>query len=80
MHWLTRERLERSEVSLLRDALLLEEMHAIQFSYDARGRVVVEPKGDIAARLGRSPDRSDAAIMALASLPAEPWRVSRCAY
>lgn len=80
MHWLTRERLERGEVSLLRDALLLEEMHAIQFSYDARGRVVVEAKGDIAARLGRSPDRSDAAIMALASLPAEPWRVSRCAY
>lgn len=37
-----------------------------QWSTDARGRIIVEPKKDVIKRLGRSPDNADALLLAFA--------------
>ena len=39
---------------------LASEMTATRFSHDVKGRVLLEPKKDVRARLGRSPDVADA--------------------
>lgn len=80
MYYGLRERLEQEMVGLPRDAALIEELSQPTFSFDARSRVVIEGKDLIAGRLGRSPDRADAAVMALALPPVQPWVVHRTAY
>lgn len=45
------------------DAKRDEELLAIQFSHNAAGRLIVEPKIDIRKRLKRSPDRADVVSM-----------------
>lgn len=42
------------------DAQLLEEATEIRWSFRSDGRIIIEPKEDIKARLGRSPDKFDA--------------------
>lgn len=47
---------------------LREELQALRYSHDAK--IELEPKADLVARLGRSPDLADTLLMA-----ASPWRV-----
>lgn len=48
-----------------RNTKLESEMVAAQYKFDVRGRRQVEPKEDIKARIGRSPDHSDSAQLAV---------------
>jgi phage terminase large subunit len=46
------------------DEDLLSDLCAPQYGMDSKGRRVVEPKDETKKRLGRSPDRADAVMMA----------------
>lgn len=50
---------------LPRDPLLATELTAPRYWY-RKGRMIIEPKEDIKARLGRSPDRADAFVLTFA--------------
>lgn len=63
--WRLRTLLEERNVALPDDRRLREELLAVKWSPDSRGRVAVESKDDIRSRLGRSPDRLDAVMMAV---------------
>jgi phage terminase large subunit len=63
MYWQLREDLRKGLVGLPDDPALIEEL--IMPTYEVRsGKIVVEPKADIKARLGRSPNRADAVVYA----------------
>jgi hypothetical protein len=68
--WKFREALDPEQeggsvVALPDDPELLADLTAPTFEVRAGG-ILVEPKGDIRKRIGRSPDRGDAAVMCLA--------------
>jgi phage terminase large subunit len=67
------------ELDLDADDQLLGDLSAPRYKYDARLRRVVEAKEETRKRLGRSPDRADAVLMAFApSLEAgEAWAAPR---
>ena len=67
MYWLLRERLERGELSIPDDDALVMDLAAIRYSFDQSGRVTIEAKDDARRRLGRSPDRADALVLAVAA-------------
>lgn len=46
---------------------LAAELTATRFSHDAKGRVLLEPKKEVRARLGRSPDMADAIALTFAA-------------
>ena len=53
-------------VALPPDDELLADLSSVKYRIDSRGRIVVEPKEETKKRLGRSPDRADAVILAFA--------------
>ena len=63
--WQFREALERGEVALPDDDGLLAELSALRYDYDTYGRIRLEQKDEMRRRIGRSPDRADAAILGL---------------
>lgn len=65
MYWTLRELLEKGDASLPDDDELITDLAAIRYSFDQSGRVVIEAKDDARKRLGRSPDRADALVLAL---------------
>jgi len=65
------ERLHEGGVDLDPDSQLLEDLVAPIYSFDTKMRRKVEPKADTKKRLGRSPDRADAVLMAFAFSPTE---------
>jgi hypothetical protein len=62
-HWLTREALRLGKLAIPDDPLLIEELMAVTWGTNGAGRIQIEPKDDIRARLGRSPDRMDVLTM-----------------
>jgi hypothetical protein len=62
--WQLRQQLEDGELDLPPDELLFDELLAIQWRPTAEGKIRIEDKGELKARLGRSPDRADALAMA----------------
>ena len=56
-------------IDLDADAQLAADLVAPRYTLDSRGRRVVEPKDTTKRRLGRSPDRADAILMAYAPPP-----------
>ncbi len=63
MYWQTREDLRSNLIDVPEDRELWEELTAFTFEDD--GKVVkLEPKEDVKLRLGRSPDKADAFVMA----------------
>lgn len=78
--WGLRERLDPNPkvnpdpIALPSDDELLADLSGIKYKIDSRGRIQVESKDDMKKRLGRSPDRGDAVVLAFASLKgkAEP--------
>ena len=69
--WRMREALDPvhgSSLSLPQDRKLLADLTAPRWRLNQGGIIQVEPKVDIVKRLGRSPDRGDAAVMALPTL------------
>lgn len=69
LYWEFRERLEAGTVVLrVEDTeALLADLSAVGYSFDARGRIVIQPKDEIREKLGHSPDRADAVVLAFAS-------------
>jgi len=63
-----------SSIDLDPDDQLAADLVAPKYALDSRGRRVVEPKDKTKQRLGRSPDRADAVLMAFA--PAMPMGIS----
>ena len=61
--WRLRDALEARKLPLPPDESLHEELLAIEWGVDAQGRIAIEAKDDIKARLRRSPDRADAVIL-----------------
>ena len=66
MYWEAAEWL-RKQGCLPRDQLLSEELSAPIYWYDRKQRVCLQPKPEIKARLGRSPDRSDSLVTTFAA-------------
>ena len=70
--WNLRERLDPDvtrnpdPIALPPDDELLAELAAVKYKLTGRGQVQIEPKADMKKRLGRSPDRADAVVLALA--------------
>jgi hypothetical protein len=61
-----REKLEVGDVALPPDEGLAEEILATSWRPTSEGRVKIEAKDDIKSRLGRSPDKADSVVMAVA--------------
>ncbi len=49
---------------ILRERTVFDELLALKWSPTADGKVRMEAKADLKSRLGRSPDRADAVVMA----------------
>lgn len=80
-YWMLRDRLEAGEVALPRDEDLFTELLAIRWHPTAAGKIRLEKKDEIRARIGRSPDRADAVAMAFwpkaTGVPGRPTVVHR---
>lgn len=64
--WTLRRRLEMGTIALPPDEKLGDELCAMRWSIRLDGKVQLEGKDELRARLGRSPDRADAVAMAFA--------------
>ncbi len=65
MFWNLREMLETGAVALPEDDELAADLSALRYIFTADGRIQIESKDDCRKRLGRSPDRADALVLAL---------------
>lgn len=65
-YWTLRERLVEGETALPPDSRLRNELLAVKWRATPQGKVQLERKVDLKARIGESPDRADAAVMAFA--------------
>lgn len=65
-YWLMRELLEQGALDLdPTDKELAAELQAHEWKVDSSGRILISPKEEVKKKLGRSPDRADAAVMTL---------------
>jgi phage terminase large subunit len=65
-YWLAREMMEAGLIDIEpEDTDLQAELMEVHFKVDSGGRTQIEAKEDITARIGHSPDRADAFVMAL---------------
>ncbi|MDI6872091.1 MAG: hypothetical protein QME79_12260 [Bacillota bacterium] len=70
--WNLRERLDPNPLSnpdpvaLPPDDELLADLSGVKYKLTSRGQIRVEPKDEMKKRLGRSPDRADAVVLAFA--------------
>jgi hypothetical protein len=65
-YWEARELMEEGLIDLEpEDEDLLAELYEVKFKNTSTGQILIEPKEDIAQRLGHSPDRADAFVMSL---------------
>lgn len=67
MWWTIREELQFDRLDLPPDNKLEADLTNIKYKYDSRARIILESKDEVKKRLGRSPDRADAAGIALAA-------------
>ena len=76
--WNFREKLdpEKEPIALPPDDELLSELAAVKYKIDARGAIQIESKDDMKKRLGHSPDRADAVVLAFAENNHEGFAMS----
>lgn len=65
-YWHLQRLLEEGRIALLRDEKLFDELAATRWKVNSTAKVQIQPKDDLRARIGRSPDRADACAMAFA--------------
>ena len=65
--WGVRKLLEADQAALPRDELLAEDLLALEWSLDGKGRIQILAKEEVRKSLGRSPDRGDVVVMGLAA-------------
>lgn len=63
-YWHLRDELEAGRIGLPWDPKLFDELAAIEWRPTPDGRIRMEEKVELKSRLGRSPDRADAVVMA----------------
>ena len=63
-HWHLRQLLENGKIALPPDEKLFDELMAVNWHPTTDDRIQIAPKKELKARLGRSPDRADAVVMA----------------
>lgn len=73
-YWELRDRLEEGRCALPDDEELSDELCAVQWSWTEQQRIRLEDKQDLRNRIGRSPDKADAVVMAFGA-PDRRWRV-----
>jgi phage terminase large subunit len=73
LYWSLREALERGSVTLPDDDELMADLTAIRYSFSQNGKVQLVSKEEIRQKLGRSPDRSDALVLATFVARGSPW-------
>ena len=73
-YWKLRRELEEGRLDLPDDIKLFDELAATKWRINPAGKLELEAKDKTKARLGRSPDRSDALVMAIAG-PGQPLAV-----
>ena len=66
-HWHLRTLLEQGHIALPHNEELLDELVAIRWRATSNGKIQIEPKEDLKNRLGRSPDRADAVVLAFSA-------------
>jgi len=67
LYWNLRERFESGAIDIdPHDEELASELVSIKWKPDSRGRVQIEKKEDMKERIGRSPDRAEALMLAFA--------------
>ena len=73
--WHLRELLdpEKEPIALPPDDELLSELASVKYKIDARGAIQIESKEDMKKRLGHSPDRADAVVLAFANSQRESY-------
>ena len=64
-YWRLRQQLEAGGLALPPDEKLLDELMAVRWRETPDGRIRIEDKAGLKTRLGRSPDRADAVVMAV---------------
>lgn len=72
LFWNLRERMEAGELRLPNDPVMLNQLGALRYAYDSRGRIKVESKDSLRRRGLASPDRADAVMLAFAVTPPAP--------
>lgn len=65
LSWGMRERFRAGLVSGIGDADLAGQLAALRYELTSRGQVQIEAKAEMRKRIGRSPDRADALMLAL---------------
>ena len=58
---------DKEPIALPPDDELLSELASVKYKLDARGAIQIESKEDMKKRLGHSPDRADAVVLAFAN-------------
>ena len=73
--WGLRERLnpEKEPIALPPDDELLSELASVKYKVDARGAIQIESKEEMKKRLGHSPDRADAVVLAFSQTKHEGY-------
>ncbi len=66
------QRINPEPIALPPDDELLADLSGVKYKIDSRGRIQVESKEDMKKRLGRSPDRADAVVLAFAKASGQP--------
>lgn len=61
---MARDLFRSGDIIIPNDEELIAELSTIKYKYNSRGQIVVESKDDYKKRLGRSPDKADALILA----------------
>jgi len=74
-HWILRRKLEAGEIALPRMKELFDELMAVNWRPTSDGKVQIEEKTKMKGRLGRSPDHSDAVVMAFSGLGSSRFKV-----
>ncbi len=62
---------DKEPIALPPDDELLSELASVKYKVDARGAIQIESKEDMKKRLGHSPDRADAAVLAFSNTQRE---------
>lgn len=62
-YWALRRAFEKKEASIPKDAKLIEQLKAIRYKFDSKGRIKIEEKDELKKRLGYSPDEADSLSM-----------------
>jgi len=69
-YWQLADRFQKGEISIPDDLELIAQTSSIKYKYDSHGRLLIESKEELKKRGLKSPDKTDALMLAFVELPA----------